>query len=214
MKNSLQLLELKGKPIKLFNPNRNANDIIAVLPSIDATIQNEKSILHARAKLKNYPALEKYFEDHLTEGLYMLQFRKCDNDSCCVKKTELPPPLPAPVLEPAGDHYLLFTKVYGKIATTEKDCPSLIQKGEKKKEQSVKFKLIASHVVSTLQCVQCEKRRCVFTLDSQITPKIDAQYVMMKILQEPQKRSTGLLAIGIKFGLTYSVQKRASCGET
>ena len=66
LKNSLQLLELKGKPIKLFNPNRNANGFIAVLSSINATIQNEKSIPHAREKLKNYPALEKYFEDHLT----------------------------------------------------------------------------------------------------------------------------------------------------
>ena len=65
-------MELNGKPIKLFNPNRNANYIIAVLSSIDATIQNEKSTLHARAKLKNYPALEKYFEDHLAEGLYLL----------------------------------------------------------------------------------------------------------------------------------------------
>ena len=89
LKNSLQLLELKGKPIKLLNPNRNANDIITVLSSINATIQNEKSIPHARAKLKNYPALGKYFEDHLTEGLYMLQFWKCDNESFCMKKTEL-----------------------------------------------------------------------------------------------------------------------------
>ena len=88
-----------------------------------------------------------------------------------MKKTELPLPLPAPVLELAGHHYLPFTEFYGKIPTTEKDCPSLIQKGEKKKDQSVKFNLIASRVVSTLQCVQCEKRRCVFALDSRIAPK-------------------------------------------
>ena len=36
---------------------------------------------------------------------------------------------------------------------------------------------------------------------------IDAQYVMMKILQELQKRSTGLLAMHVRFGLTYSMQK-------
>ena len=67
--------------------------------------------------------------------------------------------------------YLPFTEVYSKIATMEKDCPSLIQKGEKKKEQSVKFKLMVSCVVSTLQCVQCKKHWCVFALDSRITPK-------------------------------------------
>ena len=121
--------------------------------------------------MKIYPALEKYFEDHLAEGLYLLQFRKCDKESCCVKKTKLPPPLLAPVLEPAEHHYLPFTEVYGKIATTEKDFSSLIQTAEKKKEQSVKFKLKACRVVSTLQCVQCEKRQCVFALDSRITPK-------------------------------------------
>jgi len=62
----------------------------------------------------------------MVDGLYLLQFRKCDYVSCCKKRNgDLPPAVPTPVLTPDGKHYLPFNTFYGKVDTNEKDCPSL-----------------------------------------------------------------------------------------
>ena len=82
----------------------------------------------------------------------MLQFRKCDDMSCCTKLNDtLPPPVSAPVLGSSKEKYLKFEDTYGKITTTEKDCPSLNTKDTTKNE-TPGFKYIASRVVATKNC--------------------------------------------------------------
>ena len=76
--------------------------------------------------MKIFPSLQQYFDKHLTEGLYLLQFRKCDDKNCCtIKNDPLPPLIPASDMAPDGEHCLAFDDLYRKFQTTEKDCPSL-----------------------------------------------------------------------------------------
>lgn len=75
----------------------------------------------------------------MVDGLYLLQFRKCNDITCCQKGNgNLPPLVPAPVLSPDGEHYLPFNSLYDKVETTEKDCPSLskIVRDKKKKNEA------------------------------------------------------------------------------
>ena len=131
---SFQFLELKGNSVKVFKSNKNVNEGVETLNKIELLITQEDGIPHAQAKLKNFPSLHKYFGDHLTEGLYMLQFRKYEDETCRIRKKEsLPPPAPALVLSADGEHYLPFQDTYGKLSTTEKDCLSLQQKHNKPK---------------------------------------------------------------------------------
>lgn len=65
---------------------------------MEPLIQNKENIPHAMAKLPFFPLLIEYLKTHMTEGLCLLQFHKCDNESCCQKKTNLQPPVPAPVI--------------------------------------------------------------------------------------------------------------------
>lgn len=117
------------------------------------------------AKLKEYPQLKQYFEAHLTDGLYMLQFRKCTDRTCCIMRNDiLPPPIPAPILSEDKQHYMKFEETYGKGKTTAKDCPSL-QSKEGNKKSSSNHKYIASRVIDTTKCVLCAKERCIFSLD-------------------------------------------------
>ena len=83
LKQSFEYLELKGKPVKTFEPNIEDSEVLTVLKSIEPLIENEGSIPHAQAKLKDYPALQKFLGRHMTDGLYLLQFRKCNDESCC-----------------------------------------------------------------------------------------------------------------------------------
>ena len=127
--------------------------MVQTLNRIEPLTTQEDHIPHAQAKLKNFPSLHKYFGDHLTEGLYMLHFGKCEDETCCIRKKEsLPPPVLVPVLFADGEHYLPFADTYGKLFTTEKDCPSLHQKHNKPKQntkQNVKF--LESRVVAVLE---------------------------------------------------------------
>ena len=56
--------------------------MIQTLHRIEPLITQEDDIPHAQAKLKNFSSL------HLTEGLYMLQFRKSEEETCCIRKKE------------------------------------------------------------------------------------------------------------------------------
>ena len=135
-------------------------------------ITSDEKIPHAMASLPDYPSLKSFFTRHLTEGLYMLQFRKCEDLTCCQRKTNpLPPKIPAPVLSPDGEKYLKFEMLYSKVVTTEKDCPSLSKTNQNKKEQGPRYKLLASRVTATILCHQCGKTRCVFSLNGSLTPK-------------------------------------------
>ena len=123
------------------------------------------------AKLNDFPQLKAYLRKHMTEGLYLLQYRKCGDASCCQRKIQnLPPKVPAPVLNADGTRYLKFSETYGKIQTTEKDCPSLNAKAQITKS-GPKYQLLARRVVATLSCHQCGKKRCVFSLDGKISTK-------------------------------------------
>ena len=133
--------------MNVFKLNKNVNEVVQALNRIEPLITQEDDIHHAQAKLKNFPSL------HLTEGLYMLQFRKCEDETCCIRKKEsLPPPFLAPVHFADGDHYLPFEDTYGKLSTSEKNCPPLHQKHNKPKPNiKQNFKFLESRVVAVLE---------------------------------------------------------------
>ena len=133
-----------------------------MLNRIEPLITQENDIPQAQANLKNFPSLHKYFGDHLTKGLYMLQFRKCEDETCCIRKKQiLPPPVPTSVLSADGEHYLRFEDTYGK-SMTDRDCPSLQQKHSKPKPNTKQnYKFLGSRVVAVLECAQCKKTRCI-----------------------------------------------------
>ena len=84
----------------------------------------------------------------------MLQFRKCNDQTCFILHSEkLPPPVPAPVMSPDGQHYLSFETLYGKVDTTEKYCPFLQVKSDKKKAMAAKdHKFLSQRVNGALEC--------------------------------------------------------------
>ena len=143
LEDTFQFFELKGNSVKVFKPNKNVNEVVQTLNRIEPLITQENDIPHAPAKLKNFPSLYKYFRDHLTKDLYMLQFRKCEDETGCIRKKEsLPPPVLAPVLSADGEHCLPFEDTYSKLSTTDRGCPSLKQKYNKPKpitKQNFKF---------------------------------------------------------------------------
>ena len=107
----------------------------------------------------------------MIDGLYMLQFRKSDDMSYCRKLNDIPPPpVPAPVLGPPKEKYLNFEGTYGKITTTEKDCPSLYTKDTTRNE-TPGFKYIVSRVLATKNCSLCFKTRCIFSHNSKLNVK-------------------------------------------
>ena len=172
LEDTFQFLELKGNSVKVFKPNKNVNEVVQTLNRIEPLITQENGIPHAQAKLTKFLSLHKYFEDNLIEGLYMLQFRKCEDETCCIRKKEsLPPPAPAPVLSADGEHYLPFEDTCRKLSTTDRDCSSLQQKHNKPKPNiKQNFKFLGSRVAAVLECVQCKKPRCIFSMQSQLTP--------------------------------------------
>ena len=172
LEDTFHFLELKGKCVKVFKPNKNVNEVVQTLNRIEPLITQENGIPHAQAKLTKFLSLHKYFEDNLIEGLYMLQFRKCEDETCCIRKKEsLPPPAPAPVLSADGEHYLPFEDTCRKLSTTDRDCSSLQQKHNKPKPNTKQnFKFLGSRVAAVLECVQCKKPRCIFSMQSQLTP--------------------------------------------
>ena len=96
---SFSMLDLKGKQVKIFKPNRECKELINTLTVIEPTIKSEEDIPRAMSKLPKYQQLKDYLEKHMIDGLYMLQFRKCDGMCCCTKLNDiLPPPVPTPAL--------------------------------------------------------------------------------------------------------------------
>lgn len=89
LENCYSSMELKGKPVKTFKPSRDVSEVVKCLSSIDPKITDESTIPHNQPKLGNFPSLQSLFQAHMTEGLYLLQFRKCDNKECC-KLRKLP----------------------------------------------------------------------------------------------------------------------------
>ena len=95
--NTFQFLELKGNSVKVFKPDKNVNEVFQKLNRTEPLIMEENDIPHTQAKLKSFPSLDKYFGDYLTKSLYMLQFRRCEDETCCIRKKEsLPPPVYCP----------------------------------------------------------------------------------------------------------------------
>ena len=116
VESSFSMLDLKRKQVKIFKPNRDCKELLDTETTIEPTIISEEDILHAMSKLSKYQQLKDYLEKHMTDSLYMLRFRKCDDMSCCTKLNDvLPPPVPAPVLGPSKEKYLKFEDTYGKI---------------------------------------------------------------------------------------------------
>ena len=65
--------------------------------------------------------MESFLEKRMKDGLYLLQFRKCEDDTCCQRLVpDLPPYLHAPILKPKDEHYAKFQDLYGKVEVTER----------------------------------------------------------------------------------------------
>ena len=80
---SFSYLELKGEPVKIFQGLCNFTEVTQALKFVEPKIVDEDSIPHSQSKLKDYPKLQAYLSKHMTDGLYLLQFRKCSDISCC-----------------------------------------------------------------------------------------------------------------------------------
>ena len=89
---SFSMLDLKGKQIKIFKSNRDFEELLNTLTIIEPTIKSEEDIPHAMSKLSKYQQLKDYLEKHMIDGLYILQFRKCNDMSCCTKLNDILPP--------------------------------------------------------------------------------------------------------------------------
>ena len=173
-------LQLKGKNVKVYEAARDPAEVVQALNKIEPNICQEEDIPHSMSKLKNYPSLKQYLERHMVEGLYLLQFRKCNDKDCCLLQSDaLPPPIPAPVLQPDGCHYMSFADTYGIFSTSEKDCPSL-NKREGSKKAGANFKFLASRVVASIDCCQCGKPRCVYSHNGSLS--LEAQRELEEIL--------------------------------
>ena len=68
------------------------------------------------------------------------------------KERELPPPFLALVLFADDEHYLPFEDIYGKLSTSEKNCPPLHQKHKNPKPNTKQnFKFLECRVVAVLE---------------------------------------------------------------
>ena len=65
--------------------------------------------------------MESDLEKHMKDGLYLLRFRKCEDETCCQGIVpDLPPYVPSPILQPNGEQYVKFQDLDGKVETTER----------------------------------------------------------------------------------------------
>ena len=86
----------------MFEQLRDEKEVVNVLHKSEPLIKSDSTIPHRRTSLKSYLCLEKYLVVHLNEGLYMLQFRKCNDQTCILRFQKLSPTVPAPVMSPDG----------------------------------------------------------------------------------------------------------------
>ena len=49
----------------------------------------------AQSDLPKFTHLARFLENHIVDGFYVLQFRKCSDPTCCHTKATLPPHVPA-----------------------------------------------------------------------------------------------------------------------
>ena len=196
LKSTFTELELKGILLKVLVQLRRAKEMVDVLHKIEPLITSNSTIPRRRTSLKSYPYLEKYIEVHLNEELYMLQFRKCNDQICCILRSQkLPPPVPAPVMSSDGQHYLSFEALYGKVDTTEKDCPSLQVKSDKKKATVAKYhKFLSRRVVGVLESSLCGKPQCLFSMNGSLNVKLQ-QEIENIIFSDGMSLSTNSLYI-------------------
>ena len=146
-----------------FRTDRVPDMVVKVLGSIEPKIQKE-DIAHALSKLKNHPNLESYLVKHMEDRLYLLQFRKCEDETCCHWIVpDLHPYVPAPILQPNGEQYVKSQDLYGKVETTERYCPSLMANESRSRKQEG-FKYLASPVAATLKCSLCNKPCCIYSM--------------------------------------------------
>ena len=71
VESSFSILDLKGKQVKIFKPNRDCKELINMLAVIEPTIKSEEDIPHAMSKLPKYQQLKDYLEKYMIDGLYM-----------------------------------------------------------------------------------------------------------------------------------------------
>lgn len=92
-------------------------NLLQLFPSIDLNKLVKSSLV------KN-AAYQAWLQKHCKQSLYAFQVRKCDDENCCVRKIELCPWLPDPMLSADLEHFQPFDEVYG-TDTSERDRPTL-----------------------------------------------------------------------------------------
>ena len=121
--------------------------------------------------LPQRPGLKRFLEHCCQERLYSFSIKKCGSTACSIcAPPRLPGEvfetlhyLPDPVPDMTGEHYKEFEALYG-TCTTEKYCPSLVEKSHKSHgmpfQPNTQF---ARCVCVTLQCSECLKPRVLYS---------------------------------------------------
>lgn len=144
-----------------------SDDEVECLWSFASVIDNQLSIENTTKKevMKAKSFLE-FVDKHCRQRHYSFQIKKFSDPLCC-------PPLrcpqavfdslhwlPDPMLDEDKAHYRVFQDVYGKT-TSETDRPSFQQSKQRDEHPSTYY--TASKVRATVQCVACDKPRCIYT---------------------------------------------------
>lgn len=130
-------LKLKQQPFKVFHAASSAemDSLWSHILNIDGQLSREDTT----AKIvPQRPGLKKFLEHCCRERSYSFSIKKCGSTTCSIYA---PPRLPAevfetlhhlpdPVPDVSGEHYQEFETLYG-TCTTEKYCPSLVEKSKK-----------------------------------------------------------------------------------
>ena len=93
------------------------------------------------------------FGDHAVEGLYMLQYRKFEDEACCIKKRVTASLTSScPCFLHNGKYYLPFENTCSKLVATKKDYPSLQQKQRIKTKYQTKLYVFPKETDESLAC--------------------------------------------------------------
>ncbi|KAL8607708.1 hypothetical protein ACOMHN_039382 [Nucella lapillus] len=191
IQNRFLRLKLKGEPMT------------AVDPVTDGELDNLKRHLRELFPTHDLQKLQKQHTEknqayvdwklkHCSETHYALQVRRCSDDSCCLPAESSEDELswlPAPVLDPTGEHFLPYDQLKGTVPT-EKDRPSLKKCSSKKTattdhplfvsadtddaveppvpstssntEHTQNVSQSAQNARATAVCIECRKPRVVF----------------------------------------------------
>ena len=163
-------LKLKQQPFEVFHAASTAEieSSWSRILHIDGQLSQEDT---SAKILPQRPGLKRFLEHCCQERLYSFSIKKCGSTACSIcAPPRLPGEvfetlhyLPDPVPDMTGEHYKEFEALYG-TCTTEKYCPSLVEKSHKSHgmpfQPNAQF---ARCVCVTLQCSECLKPRLLYS---------------------------------------------------